>query len=319
MSAVLARGAAHPSAGIALVLLMGACFATMDTSVKATGAVLPVLVILSARYGVQAGVMALWLAVTRRRGGGAGFRAAHPRFQLARGLLLLISSAFGFFGLQYLPVAEFTAIAMLTPVLVTLMSAWLLHEQVSRLRWLLIAGGFSGALIVIRPGSGLFGWAVLLPLASAVAYASFQVLTRKLSALENPYTTHFYTGLTGIVVIAALLLVSPIDLAPSLRDAAPLYVGLLLLIGLLGTAGHLMLVLAFGLAPTATLMPFIYAQIGFAALISWLAFRTAPDGWGWLGMTVIAICGAMTAWLNVREAARHQEPVSALTADSIAD
>ena len=198
-------------------------------------------------------------------------------------------------------------------------SAGLLHERVSRLRWLLIAGGFSGALIVIRPGSGLFGWAVLLPLASAIAYASFQVLTRKLSALENPYTTHFYTGLTGIVVIAALLLASPIDLAPALGEAAPLYLGLLLLIGLLGTAGHLMLVLAFGLAPTATLMPFIYAQIGFAALISWLVFRAAPDGWGWLGMTVIAICGAMTAWLNVREAARQQEPVSALTADSIAD
>lgn len=298
---------------------MGACFATMDTSVKAAGALLPVLVILSARYGVQAGAMGLWLAITSRRPGGAGFRAAHPRFQLARGLLLLISSAFGFFGLQYLPVAEFTAIAMLTPVLVTLMAAWLLHERVSRVRWGLIFGGFAGALIVIRPGSGLFGWAVLLPLASAVAYASFQVLTSKLSALENPYTTHFYTGLTGTVVVTALMLASPIDLLPALRDAAPLYLGLLLLIGTLGTTGHLMLVLAFGLAPTATLMPFIYAQIGFAAAISWLVFRAAPDGWGWLGMAVIAVCGAATAWLNMREAAKRLQPVSALSADSVAD
>lgn len=309
----------RPGAGVALVLLMGVCFATMDTSVKAAGAVLPVLVILCARYGVQAGAMAVWLGLARGRPGGASFRAAHPRFQLARGLLLLISSAFGFFGLQYLPVAEFTAIAMLTPVLVTLMAAWLLHERVSTLRWLLIFGGFAGALIVIRPGSGLFGWAVLLPLASAVAYASFQVLTRKLSALENPYTTHFYTGLTGSVVIAVLLLISPIDLLPALSDAAPLYLCLLLAIGTLGTCGHLMLVLAFGLAPTATLMPFIYAQIGFAALISWLAFRAAPDAWGWVGMSVIAACGAATAWLNVREAARHHEPISALSADSVAD
>jgi drug/metabolite transporter (DMT)-like permease len=312
-------GSAHPGAGIALVLLMGVCFASMDTSVKAAGAVLPVLVILSARYGVQAGVMGLWLLASRRRPGGAGFRADHPRFQLARGLLLLISSMFGFFALQYLPVAEFTAIAMLTPVLVTLMSAWLLHERVSPLRWWLIAGGFAGALIVIRPGSGLFGWAALLPLASAIAYASFQVLTRKLSALENPFTTHFYTGLTGTVVIATLMLASPIDLLPALRDAAPLYLGLLLLIGSLGTAGHLMLVLAFGLAPTSTLMPFIYAQIGFAALISWLVFRATPDGWGWVGMSVIAACGAATVWLNLREAARLHEPVSALSADAAAD
>lgn len=314
----LAR-ASHPGAGIALVLLMTLCFATMDTSVKIVGEALPVLVILSARYGVQAGAMALWLAITRRRPRGAGFRAAHPRFQLARGLLLLISSGFGFFGLQYMPVAEFTAIVMLTPVLVTLMSAWLLHERVSRLRWMLIAGGLTGALIVIRPGSGLFGWPALLPLGSAVSYASFQVLTRKLSALENPYTTHFYTGLTGIVAVAALLLVSPIDLLPALSDAAPVYLGLLLLIGILGTAGHLMLVLAFGLAPTATLMPFIYAQIGFAALVSWLVFRTVPDGWGLLGMAIIALCGATTAWLNVRQSDRRHEVVSALSADSIVD
>ena len=65
-----------------------------------------------------------------------------------------------------------------------------------------MAGGFAGALIVIRPGSGVFGWAVLLPLAGAVAYASFQVLTA-LAALENPYTTHFYTGLTGTLLLDA--------------------------------------------------------------------------------------------------------------------
>lgn len=309
----------RPGIGVALILLMSACFATMDTAVKAVGVVLPVLVILWARYAVQAGTMAVWLLRTRRRPGGAGFRSAYPRFQLARGLLLLTSSAFSYYGLQQLPIAEFTAIAMLTPVMVTLMAAWLLHERVSWPRWLLVAGGFAGALIVIRPGSGLFGWAVLLPLASSLAYASFQVLTSRYTALENPYTTHFYTGLAGALVIALLLLASPIDVLPALRDAAPLYLALLLLVGTLGTAGHLMLVLAFRFAPTATLMPFIYTQIGFAALVSWAVFRQLPDGFGWLGMAVIAACGAASAWLNMREAARRHEAVSALAADSVVD
>ena len=301
-----------------LILLMAACFATMDTSVKIVGAFVPVLVILWARYGVQAASMAVWLAISRRRGG-AGFRAAHPRFQFARGALLLTSSAFGFFGLQHVPVAEFTAIAMLTPVLVTLLSGWLLHERVSPLRWALVGGGFCGALIVIRPGSGLFGWAVLLPLASAVAYASFQVLTRKLSGLESPYTTHFYTGLVGSLVVAALLLASPIDLVPVVRSAPATHLALLLAIGTLGTIGHLLLVLAFGLAPVATLMPVLYAQIGFATALSWLVFRHAPDAWGWLGMTVVAACGAASAWLNVREAAATRQPISAVSADTIGD
>jgi drug/metabolite transporter (DMT)-like permease len=302
-----------------LVVVMAACFATMDTTIKAIGAVVPVLVILCARYAVQAATMALWLLRARRRAGGPGFRAAHPRFQLVRGLLLLASSMFGFFGLQYLPVAEFTAINMLTPVMVTLLAGWLLHERVSPLRWVLVGGGFAGALIVIRPGSGLFGWAVLLPFAGSMTFASFQVLTSKLSALESPFTTHFYTGLTGSLVIATLLVASPVDLLPAMRSAEPRHLAALLLIGLLGTAGHLMLVVAFGLAPTSTLMPFLYAQIGFAALIGWLAFRHAPDGWGWLGIGVIAVCGAASAWLNVREAAARALPVSALSVDSISD
>jgi len=182
----------------------------------------------------------------------------------------------------------------------------------------LVGSGLAGALIVIRPGSGLFGWAVLLPLAGSLAYASFQVLTSKLAGLESPYTTHFYTGLIGSLAIAAMLLASPVDVAPALGAAQPLHLALLLAIGLFGTTGHLMLVLAFGLARTTTLMPFMYAQIGFAALISWVVFRHAPDGWGWLGMAVIAVSGAASAWLNVREAAARQ-PVSALSADSIVD
>jgi drug/metabolite transporter (DMT)-like permease len=308
----------RPGLGILLVLVMAACFATMDTTIKFVGAAVPVLVVLWARYGVQAVAMGGWLALSSHRGG-AGFRSAHPRFQVVRGALLLASSTFGFFGLQYLPVAEFTAITMLTPVMVTLLAATLLHERVSPRRWALVAGGLAGALIVIRPGSGLFGWAVLLPIGGSMAYASFQVLTRKLASLENPFTTHFYTGLTGTLLVAAALLASDIDLQPVLAGAAPSTLVMLLAIGTLGTLGHLLLVLAFGLAPTATLMPFMYAQIAFAAMASAWAFGHAPDGWAWLGMAVVAVCGAGSAWLNVREAAAAKAPVSALGADTIID
>lgn len=312
------RAPGRPGLGITLIMVMAACFATMDTAVKYVGSLLPLLVVLLARYGVQAASMGVWLAGSQLRGG-AGFRSAHPRFQAVRGALLLASSTFGFLGLQHLPVAEFTAINMLTPVMVTLLAATLLREPVSRLRWALVVGGFAGALIVIRPGSGLFGWAVLLPLAGSVAYASFQVLTRKLAALESPYTTHFYTGLTGTLVIVALLLAGDVPLRATLQAATPLQIGLLLAIGTLGTLGHLMLVLAFGLAPTSTLMPFMYVQIAFAAAVGWLVFRHSPDGWGWLGMAVVAACGAASAWLNVREAAVARAPVSALGADTIVD
>jgi drug/metabolite transporter (DMT)-like permease len=303
---------ARPQLGVALIVMMAACFATMDTSIKYLGAFIPVLLIMWARYLTQTLVMATWLLRSRT----ASFRAVHPRFQLLRGFLLLATSTMSFYGVQYLPVAEFTAINMLTPVVVTLLAAWVLHEPVSRLRWALVWGGFAGAIIVIRPGSGLFGWAVIFPLAGALSYASFQVLTSKLAGLENPFTTHFYTGLTGTLVLTPLLLLSPIDVLASLQGAAPQHLALMLGIGLLGTTGHLLLILALGVAPTATLMPFVYVQIAAAAAVSWLVFRYIPDGWAWLGMAVIAACGAASAWLNVRAA---QKAPSSVTADRIAD
>jgi len=302
----------NPTLGITLILLMAGCFATMDTSIKYLGAFVPVLLIMWGRYLTQTLVMTVWLLRSKT----STFRAAHPKFQLLRGILLLLTSSASFYGVQYLPVAEFTAINMLTPVIVTLLAGWVLHEKVSPLRWALVCGGFAGALIVIRPGSGMFGWAVILPLAGAVSYASFQVLTSKLAALESPFTTHFYTGLTGTAVLTPLLLSSPIDIAGTLQAATAGHLALMLGIGLLGTTGHLLLILALGLAPTSTLMPFVYTQIAFAAAVSYAVLGHAPDPWGWAGMGVVAVCGAASAWLNVRKASVPSSPVAA---DTIAD
>ena len=236
-------------------------------------------------------------------------------FQLLRGLLLLRSSAAAMFGLQLIPVAKFTAITMLSPVLVTLLSALLLREQASTLRWALVLASGVGALIVVRPGSGLFGWAVWFPLLGTLSYAGFQVLTRRLSALESPFATHFYTGLAGSVVMLPMLPLAGPDSGAMWPTITPGELGLLLLIGACGTVGHLLLILAPGLAPTATLIPFIYTQIGLAARFAWVVFGRVPDPWGWVGIAVIATCGAASAWLNAREASARRKPLSALDAD----
>ena len=307
----------RPLLGVALIVCATICFATMDNAVRYAGRLMPVLVIIWLRYMTQTVVMAGWLLrEVMHEGRRNAFRTAHPKFQSVRGALLLASSAFGFFAVQYMPVAEFTAINMLTPVLVTLLAAWLLRERVNRLRWLLVLGAFAGALIVMRPGSGLFGWAVLLPLGGAITYASFQVLTSKLAALESPTTTHFYTGLVGTLLLAPVVLASPIDIDGLLLAASASTWALLVLIGLLGTVGHLLLILALGCAPASRLVPFLYAQLGMAALIGWLLFGDLPDAWGWIGMGVIALCGATTAWLNVRTRAT---PASPLANDPISD
>jgi drug/metabolite transporter (DMT)-like permease len=288
----------RPGRGIALTVLMAACFAWMDTFIKLLGPVMPVLFVLWARYGIQAVLMAGWLSRGPRATQGATWLPKQPRFQLMRGLLLLATSAAGFYGVQLMPVAEFTAIVMLTPLIVTMLAAWLLKEKVSRLRWAMVAGGFVGVLIVIRPGSGLFGWGVALPLLAAVCYAMFQVLTRRLSLLESPYTTHFWTGVVGFVLLCGLVMLSNIDVAQVWHAATPRHLGVLVAIGLLGTVGHLLLIFALGMAPASTLMPFSYSQIALAAAVGWWVFGDVPDVWAWLGMGVVAACGATSAWFN---------------------
>jgi drug/metabolite transporter (DMT)-like permease len=230
-----------------------------------------------------------------------------------RGALLLLTSAMSFFGLQLMPVAEFTALGMLTPVIVTMLVAWVLHEPVSRMRWALVCGGFLGAVIVIRPGSGIFGWAAVFPLLMALCYGCFQVLTSRLASLESPYTTHFYTGFSGAVLLLPVLLFNAGDIAAAARAMPASQIVWVLGIGLFATVGHLCLIFAFGVAPMATLMPFIYVQIATALVVSWIVFRHVPDAWAWVGMSVIAACGAASAWMNVRR------PVSVVEADTISD
>jgi drug/metabolite transporter (DMT)-like permease len=305
----------RPLLGIALILAMAACFAVLDTSAKRLGQVLPVLVVLWARYAFQAVAMTLWLVRRDRH----LLRAVHPRFQIVRGMLLLTVSALGFYGLRLMPVAEFTAVVMLTPVLVTVLATVVLKEPLTLLRALLVAGGLSGALIIVRPGSGLFGWAALIPAAAALCYAAFQLLTRRLAGIEHPFTTHFYTGVVGTAIASAAFALVPTELWSSLAGLPAHFVALLLLVGLLGTVGHLLLILAMGMAPVALLMPFTYAQILFAMLAGWLAFSHVPDGWAVAGMAVIAACGAGAVWVNARESARARVPDSPVAADTIGD
>jgi drug/metabolite transporter (DMT)-like permease len=283
-----------PSAvwGIALVIAAVACFATLDTTTKVVSAGVPLLMGLWFRYFFQA---VATTAVVLPLRGWRSLRTAHPKFQLLRGLLLLTSSLFAFLSLKYMPVAEFTSVVGIVPLAITLLAATALGESVSRLRWTLIAGGFIGTLIIIRPGSEHFGWSALFPLVVVASNSWFQVLTSKLARTEDPITMHFYTGWVGTLV-ASLALPFVWTVLPSWW----LWAGLLLM-GLTATVGHFLLILAYTRTTAATLTPFFYTQIGFAMLGGWLAFSHVPDGWSMIGIGMIALCGALSAWLTARE------------------
>ncbi|MDB5869219.1 MAG: protein of unknown function transrane [Polaromonas sp.] len=279
-------------AGIALLVAAVACFAVLDTTTKAITLSVPLLMALWFRYAFQA--LATTIAVLPRRGWSLP-PTAHPKFQCLRGVLLLATSAFAFFSLKFMPVGEFTAIVMITPLVMTLLASLTLGERVSLLRWSLVMGGFAGTLIIIRPGGEQFSWSMLLPLGLVATNAWFQILTSRLARTEDPVTMHFYTGWVG-TLLASLAL----PFVWTSLDSWMLWAGLGLM-GLMATVGHFMMILAYARTPVSTLTPFLYAQIGFAMLGGWLAFSHVPDDLSLLGMLMIAVCGAAGAWLAVRE------------------
>lgn len=290
----------HTVSGMLLAIAAVACFATLDTTTKYITLTVPVLLALWFRYMVQAVTTTLVMLPQR------GLRLFHTRrlfLQCLRGALLFVTSLFTFLSVRYMPVGEFTAIAMITPLVVTLLAATLLREHVSRRRWALVAGGFVGTLIIIRPGGGLFGWYTLLPLTMVVAYSAFQILTSRLVKTEDAVTMHFYTGWVGTLLGSLAL-----PFVWTVPQTAIEWGGLLLM-GTMGTVGHFMLIHAYRRAPAATLTPLLYVQIAFAMLGGWLVFDHIPDGWALLGMILIAFCGAASAWLAVLESRVKLEPL----------
>ena len=286
-------------AGIGLTLIAMACFATLDTLTKYVSSSVPVFMAIWFRYTVQA---VLTTAVVLPMRGKQIFYTVHPKFQVLRGVLLVSTSMLAFLSLKFMPVGEFTAVVMIAPLIITLLAATLLGEKVSPLRWALVAGGFAGTLIIIRPGQDVFEWHTLLPIGLAFLMAWFQTLTSKLAKTEDPATMHLYTGWVGALVAALGL--------PFVWQSLPSFElwGLMALVGVLGAVGHFLLILAYQRAPAATVTPYLYTQIGFAMLGGWLLFSHVPDGFSIFGMAMIAVCGAIGAWLVVREGKMLIEP-----------
>lgn len=282
---------ARPLLGVMFLIAAVACFAALDTTVKVLSATVSVLLVVWFRYLFQAVVMTGVVLPTR---GWRSLTTRHPVLHAVRGGLLLTVSVLGFVSLIYMPLGEFTAIIMLTPLVVTLLAAVFLKERVNGLRWLLVLGGFGGALLVIQPTGQAIGWPVAIPLVMVLFYAVFQILTSRMARTEDAMTMHFYTGWSGALLISLAL--------PWIWQAIPdgRTLALLCLAGLMGTIGHFLLIQAFARAPAATLAPYLYAQVGFAVFAGWLVFDHVPGALEFGGIGMIVVCGATMAWLTAR-------------------
>jgi drug/metabolite transporter (DMT)-like permease len=281
--------AQQPLRGIVLLMLSLMLFATLDATGKHLSATLPVPLLVWARYGVHLLLMLLFVAPTMRA---RLVKTRRLRLQLLRAALLLATSLFALSALRHLPLAEGTAITFIVPFLVTALSVPLLGEKVGAGKWLAVAIGFAGMLLIVRPGTEIEGAGIALAWAAALCYAFYQIMTRKLAATDNSFTTLFYTALVGTAVMTATLPWFWVE-----REITDTQLALMLSMGLSGGIGHFLLIRAFHHAQASTLTPFTYVQLIWATLLGWLVFGQFPDQWSLAGMAVIAASGL---WMALR-------------------
>ena len=222
--------------GILLMCLGVSMFPFMNAAVKLLTAHYPVTQIVWARF---TGHLIVMLILFLPRYGRRLFATRRPAIQLGRSLLMLVSNLVFVIAIGRVPLATATAIGFTSPLLVTAMSVPLLGEQVGPRRWSAVLVGFAGALLIIRPGSGLANPAVLLLLVSSTCYALYQIATRWVAFYDGAATGIVFAALLGSL---AMSLVLPFVFVPprSLFDLA-----MFASLGLIGGAGHYLIIRAF--------------------------------------------------------------------------
>jgi drug/metabolite transporter (DMT)-like permease len=285
-----------PEAGIMIMIATTAVFAASDSLVKTIGTAVPLLVLLLVRYLFQATALGIWRF---KKGGFAAFRTGSLKMQVIRALLLLTNSACTFEGLRNLPLPVTTSVAMMAPLIATLLAVTLLRDTVSRGRWAMVILGFIGMLLVVRPGGSGFSWSILFPIGAATTFAFFQVLSSRMSRTgSDAMTTNFLTGLIGTLVLSVLVWADQAEIAPQLRGISVRSWLTAISMASVATLGQLLMLQALGRAPLSILTPFSYGQLAFASFFSWMLFGQTPDAWMIAGMLVIAASGIGTVWIH---------------------
>lgn len=284
--------------GILLCLLALFTFACQDALSKVLVRDYAVSQIIMVRFWAFAVFAIVYVSL---RGGLAGaMRSRRPWLQIFRSALLIAEMIVFILALRHIGLADIHALFATFPLMATLLAVPVLGEAVGWRRILGVLAGFAGALVIVRPGTGLFDPAALIPLAAALMFALYNLMTRLASFHDGFETSMFYLAVVGCVCATAAGL--PFWKTP---DATGWQ--LLAAVSCTGIVSHMMLIKALEYAPASLLQPFNYTLLVWASVIGFFAFGELPDGWTVAGATLIVGSGGYVIWRERRLGRKRPE------------
>ena len=286
----------HPIFGVGLMLGAMVVLPGIDVIAKMLGQQgLPVLQIVWARLALGA---VLTLPFAWRIAGPRGLWPARPIYHLIRAAFLVAATFCFFLSLHWLPIADALAIFFVQPLIVTLLSALILREQVGPRRLIAVAVGFVGTLIIIRPGLAEVNPGSWLALAAGAFLACYFVMTRAISGQAHAMVTTFQTSLLGGLILSVT--VCFVWVSPS-----PAQWLMFVALAFIATFGHLMIVRAYDHAEASLLAPLAYTEMVTSVALGWLFFGDFPDFWTFVGVGILISCAI---YISMRERAAGKPP-----------
>jgi len=286
----------RPIIGVALMLGAMAVLPGIDVIAKLLGQQgMPILQVVWARLALGA-LMTLPFAL--RIAGPKALWPDRPWYHTLRAAFLVAATFFFFLSLKWLPIADALAIFFVQPLIVTVLSAFVLREAVGPRRWIAVAVGFIGTLIIIRPGIAELNPGSWLAFGAGVTLAFYFVMTRAISGRAHAMVTMFQTSLLGGLILSAGIWW--VWVWPSSTQWA-----MLAALAFIGTAGHLLIVRAYDHAEASLLAPLAYTEMITSVALGWLFFSDFPDAYTFLGVAILISCAI---YISMRERANGQVP-----------
>ncbi len=278
----------NTSLGILLMVATTFVFALQDGISRHLAAEYNVMMVVMLRYWFFAGFVVVWAA--RKSGGLAqAANSAMPWTQIFRGALLVVEINIMVLAFVYLGLVESHAVFACYPLLIAALSGPVLGEHVGWRRWVAIAVGFVGVLIILQPSGGVFSPFAVIPLVSATLFALYGLLTRYVARADSATTSFFYTGTAGGVVATMI----GIWFWESMTGPDWGWMALLCVTGALG---HYLLIRCYDVAEASAVQPFAYLQLVFASTMGITLFGETLRLNVGIGAGLIVFAGLFTLW-----------------------